>query len=104
MALTAMITDKLHRAFNPAHLEVLNESGSHNVAPGSETHFKVIIVADFFQAMAPLERHRAVNATLSEELAGGVHALSIVAKTPEAWAKSNGAVPESPPCLGGSKR
>ena len=33
-----------------------------------------------------------------------VHALSIVAKTPAQWEAAEGAVPESPACMGGSKR
>jgi len=52
-----------------------------------ETHFKVTIVSDKFDKMPLIERHRAVNECLSEELEGGVHALSIQAKTPEQWAK-----------------
>ena len=51
----------------------------------------------------PLERHRRVNAALADELAGPIHALSIVAKTPEQWARS-AAVAASPECLGGSRR
>lgn len=37
----AAITAKLSAAFDPSHLHVLNESGNHNVPPGSESHFKV---------------------------------------------------------------
>ena len=48
-----------------------------------------------------LKRHRAVNALLKGELAGGVHALSIQAKTPAQWEKSGGHVEDSPKCLGG---
>merc|ERR1719423_474169 len=58
----------------------------HSVPRGSETHFK---------------RHRKVNAVLSQELAGGVHALSIVAKTPQEWQQSSGGVEPSPACRGG---
>lgn len=35
------IRDKLQSAFQPAHLDVLNESYMHNVPKGAETHFKV---------------------------------------------------------------
>ena len=100
----AAVTQKLTAAFAPlAHLQVLNESSAHNVAPGSETHFKVVVVSEAFAAAPPLERHRRVNAALAAELAGPIHALSIVAKTPEQWARS-AAVPASPECLGGSRR
>ena len=43
------VVEKLKKAFSPSHLEVINESGSHNVPAGSESHFKVIIAAKFFE-------------------------------------------------------
>lgn len=57
-----------------------------------ERYFKVIVVSDTFRdAKTPLARHRLVNAALAEELegpdGGAVHALTVVAKTPEQWRK-----------------
>jgi stress-induced morphogen len=97
------IHDQLVRAFTPAALEVVNESDNHSVPRGSETHFKVVVVAEAFAGQSPVARHRAVNQALAAQLAGGVHALSIVALTPTQWAERGGVVPPSPPCLGGSK-
>jgi stress-induced morphogen len=97
------IHDQLVRAFAPALLEVHNESDNHSVPRGSETHFKVVVVSEAFAGKPPVARHRAVNQALAEQLAGGVHALSIVALTPAQWADRGGVVPASPPCLGGSK-
>lgn len=82
---------------------MLNESHMHNVPKGAETHFKVVLVSAAFEGKPLLGRHRVVNALLDAELKGGVHALSIVAKTPGEWAASQGAVPPSPQCRGGSK-
>lgn len=95
------ISHKLATALEPAHLEVVNESGGHNVPRGSETHFKVIVVSDRFEGKALLERHRMVNALLADEFGAGLHALSIVAKTPAQWVLDT-TVPRSPPCRGGS--
>jgi len=97
------ISEKLNRTFDPIHMDILNESYMHNVPKGSETHFKVIIVSEKFKEMKNLiQRHRAVNDTLAEELSSGVHALSIVAKTPEQWEKmSNNDIDPSPKCRGG---
>lgn len=98
---TAAIQQKLMDELQPIHLDVLNESHMHNVPKNSETHFKVIVVAEEFEkTKAPLQRHRRVNGILAEELLGPVHALSIVAKSPTQWAKSN-AIPASPSCRGG---
>ena len=94
------IEERLTSVFSPTHLEVLNESHGKKE---DESHFKVVVVSEAFATAAPLERHRRVNAALADELAGPIHALSIVAKTPEQWARS-AAVPASPECLGGSRR
>lgn len=95
------IEEKLARAFDPAHLEVVNESGNHNVPDGSETHFKVVIVSEAFEGQRLINRHRRVNETLARELAGGVHALAIHTYTAADWQKRFGNAPMSPPCLGG---
>jgi len=97
------IEGKLGEALGPVHLEVINESGMHSVRPGSETHFKVLVVSTAFEGLSLVARHRRVNETLREELASGVHALSIRALTPSQWegGGSDGFV--SPRCLGGSK-
>ena len=98
-----LITQKLTEAFHPVtHLQVLNESYMHNVPKGSETHFKVVVVSDKFENKSLIARHRAINETLCEELAGSVHALSIVAKTGSQWSNmSNTNIDPSPPCRGG---
>ncbi|CAK4132594.1 unnamed protein product [Aphanomyces euteiches] len=94
------IQKKLQEAFQPAHLQVLNESYMHNVPKGSETHFKVVIVSDLFEGKPLIQRHRMVNEALKEEFDMGVHALSIQSKTPAQW-EANNTVRPSPNCLGG---
>jgi BolA protein len=39
-------------------------------------------VAEVFKGKTRIERHRMINATLSDELAAGVHALAIHAAAP----------------------
>ena len=103
MTTQATIESKLIEALEPLYLEVINESNSHNVPPNSETHFKVVLVADVFDSERLLGRHRRVNRILAEELAGGVHALALHTFTPAEWEARFGAVPESPACLGGGR-
>jgi stress-induced morphogen len=100
---TQRVTDKLNAAFAPAHLDVLNESHMHSVPKGSETHFKVVVVSPDFAGKPLVARHRAVNATLADELKSGVHALSIQAFTPDEWTARGGQIAASPNCMGGSK-
>ncbi|KAM9807008.1 bolA-like protein 1 isoform X1 [Syngnathus typhle] len=96
------ITTKLTDAFHPDHLEVHNESHMHAVPPGSESHFRVLVVSGRFQGLSLLQRHRLVNETLKAELSTCVHALAIQAKTPEQW-RGDPSLAKSPPCLGGSR-
>lgn len=103
MTVQQRIAEKLTAALDPVHLDVVNESHMHSVAPGSETHFKVLVVSPAFDSKSLIERHRAVNGALADELKNGVHALTIRALTPQQWEADGAAGFKSPPCLGGSK-
>ncbi len=69
MTVQTTIETKLADALEPLHLEVINESGNHSVPRGSESHFKVVVVAAEFEGQRLLARHRRVNAVLADELA-----------------------------------
>ena len=97
------IEKKLHEHFNPEHVEVINESYKHNVPAGSESHFKVIIVAPVFAEERLIKRHRLVNSVLKDELANDIHALAIHTYTQKEWQALYGEYPQSPNCLGGEK-
>uniref|UniRef100_A0A8B9ZBE9 BolA family member 1 n=1 Tax=Buteo japonicus TaxID=224669 RepID=A0A8B9ZBE9_9AVES len=62
-----------------------DESSRHGGPPGAETHFAVVVVSGRFAGLPPLQRHRLIHAALHAELAGPLHALAIVAKTPQQW-------------------
>jgi stress-induced morphogen len=102
MIVQKRIEEKLTGRLAPQTLIVENESKNHSVPKGSETHFKVTVVSDAFDGLGRLERHRLVHEILKEELAGGVHALTITSRTPAEWAQDS-SIGKSPPCLGGSK-
>ena len=108
----AIVRTKLEAALRPLRLELVNESGKHNVPKGSESHFKILVVSELFEGKSLLERHRMVNSALGEELkkgttcggeGGGIHALSITAKTPAQFA-SDSSAGTTPACLGGDKK
>ncbi|HUK09800.1 MAG TPA: BolA family protein [Stellaceae bacterium] len=87
MRMVDRIRTKLQAEFAPERLEVIDESELHRghagARPGGETHFRVTIVAKAFRGKSRLERQRAVHATLAEELAGGIHALSLSVRPPD---------------------
>lgn len=87
-------------ALQPSGLLVEDESHRHK--GGRESHYNVTIVAAAFEGLGRLERHRKVHALLGEELAGGLHALTLTLRTPEEHAASGGVAIASPNCAGGS--
>ena len=95
------IIKKLEEAFSPVHLDVINESASHNVPDGSESHFKVVLVSQRFEGQTAVKRHQSVYSVLAVELQSGVHALALHTYLPDEWLKHE-LVPNSPNCLGGS--
>ncbi|KAF6212915.1 hypothetical protein GE061_010625 [Apolygus lucorum] len=95
------ITAKISNALNPKHLDVINESSKHNAPAGSESHFKVVVVSEEFENKMPLQRHRIINQLLDHEIKNGIHALSIVTRTPKEWEASDQKVESSPNCRGG---
>ena len=103
MSMQRQIEEKLEAAFSPAFLEVVNESHQHNVAPGSESHFKVTLASDAFSGVNRLKRHRLVNQVLSLELDGAIHALALHTMTPDEWFDRAGKSPDSPQCMGGER-
>ena len=105
----AGMREKMERRMGEAvqltHLELVDETSMHNVPPDSESHWKMLVVSADFEGERSVRRHRRVYAALAEELRGAIHALSLVALTPEEWVARRGdSLPESPPCLGGSKQ
>jgi len=94
------LTQQLEISLNPTHLEVINESHNHS-GPASESHFKLVVVSDYFSDLRLIDRHRFVNQLFKEELSH-IHALAMHTYTPDEWAIKNGA-PDSPKCAGGSK-
>ncbi len=103
MTVHETIEAKVRQSLAPAHLQVINESHMHQVPPGSESHFKVVVVSAQFEGEPLVRRHRKVNEILARELAGPVHALALQTLTPVEWEGKMGVTAASPECLGGGK-
>lgn len=103
MSVQQQIEAKLTKALPLMHIEVINESHMHSVPPGSETHFKLVLVSTGFDDKRAVARHQLVYGLLADELAGPVHALALHTYTPQEWQQRNGSAPDSPQCMGGSK-
>jgi len=75
------IIAKLSATFSPGYLEVIDESDRHQGhagwREGGETHFRIRIATRHFDGLSRLAQHRQVMDALADELAAGVHALTI---------------------------
>lgn len=81
------IERKLSERLAPVELQVEDVSHQHAGHAGaprgsSETHFNVKVVSDGFQGLSLVKRHRLIYGLLQEELQNGLHALSLITKTP----------------------
>jgi BolA protein len=102
MTLQEKIRTKISSQLEPVHLEIINESHMHGVPPGSESHFKVVVVSERFAGLMLLKRHRLVNEALAVEIQQ-MRAMSLHTHTPLEWQERGGTFEPSPTCVGGSK-
>lgn len=82
----AMIRQRLQQTLNPEAIEIEDDSHKHAGHAGARSgggHFNVRVVSQQFEGKNLLERHRMVYAAMGDAMQNEIHALSIVAKTPE---------------------
>jgi len=86
MTVDERIETRLREALAPTRLEVRNDSaahGGHASSPGTgQSHYSVLVVSSRFEGLGRVERQRLIYRILAEELAGPVHALALVTRTP----------------------
>jgi BolA protein len=88
MTVASRIREKLEAALQPERLAIYNDSHLHaghhaGAHRGEETHFRLEVVAARFGGKSRIARQRQVYEILAEELAGPVHALQLLLRTPE---------------------
>jgi BolA family transcriptional regulator, general stress-responsive regulator len=91
MTIADTISRKLIERFAPTRLQIVDDSARHaghaghpgGAGQGGETHFSVTLVSSTFVGKGRVARQRLVYETLAEELAGGVHALSLTTLAPD---------------------
>jgi BolA family transcriptional regulator, general stress-responsive regulator len=72
-------------ALQPTQIEIDDDSHRHAGHAGAEKggHYNLRIVSAAFAGLTPIARHRLIYATLGAMMQTEIHALSIIAKTPE---------------------
>ena len=83
--LMAQIRASLERELTPVSVDIFDDSARHAGHAGAREggHFKVNVVSSVFKGRPQLERHRLVYAAVAPLMSRGIHALNIVAQTPE---------------------
>ena len=78
----AMIERRLRSALSVDSIEIVDESHLHVGHPGAASgggHFQVTIIADNFDGLSTLARHRLIYDALGDAMQTEIHALSIKA-------------------------
>ena len=70
---------------SPSSVEIRDDSAAHAGHAGAREggHFRVTLVADAFRGHTSIQRHRLVYAAVAQLMGTDIHALNIVARTPE---------------------
>jgi len=87
MGFSKSINEKINNALSPISLEIVNESHLHaghqeSFDGSGETHLRIKVISPRFEGMSRVDRHRAINELVADEMAKGLHAIAIEARAP----------------------
>ena len=87
MTRAEQITTRLTDAFDPEHLDVVDESEMHRghagFQEGGESHFRVKMVSSALVGQSRIAQHRAVHTAIGKQLMGEIHALALDLSIPK---------------------
>ena len=82
-----LIKQRLKEALAPTKLQIVDDSHLHVEHAGAKEsgggHFNIEVVSAHFQDKSAIDRHRMIYVALGDAMGTEIHALSIVAQTPE---------------------
>ena len=82
------IERRLRERLNPSHFELVDDSAKHVGHPGATSgggHYNVVVVAEAFEGLGRLERHRLVYDALEGMVGEEIHALAMRTPAPSEW-------------------
>lgn len=93
MSYYKILEEKLINNFSPSFLKIIDETHKHighaGNNNGAETHFKVIVVSDYFKDIPRVKRHREIYNLLDKELKDNIHALALEVYTIAEWLRKS---------------
>ncbi len=81
-----LIRARLEAAFQPDELEIIDDSRRHAGHAGSRDgrgHFNIRISSQHFSGKKTVERHRMIYAALGSLMQTDIHALGVIAQSPD---------------------
>lgn len=80
----ALLRERL-AVLQPTRIELIDDSAKHAGHAGARSggHYRLHVVAPVFSGKATLARHRLIHDALGELMRTRIHALSIMAQTPD---------------------
>ena len=87
----ALIRSRLQAAFEPDELEIVDDSHRHAGHAGARDgrgHFNVRIRSQHFSGKRTVERHRMIYAALGSLMQTDIHALGVIAQSPDDFESS----------------
>jgi BolA family transcriptional regulator, general stress-responsive regulator len=81
----ARIRRRIEERLHPVSIDIEDDSARHAGHPGAREggHFRLTLVATEFHGLSAIERHRLVFDAVAELMGTDIHALNIIARTPE---------------------
>ena len=82
----ALIRARLEAAFHPDELEIIDDSRRHAGHAGARDgrgHFNIRISSQDFSGKKTVERHRMIYAALGSLMQTDIHALGVIAQSPD---------------------
>lgn len=79
-----IVEDKIRAGLPNATVKVLDPQND-------KTHLQAIVIAEEFEGLTRIARHRLVYATLGGAFSEDLHALALATKTPTEWKAQNDA-------------
>jgi len=81
------VVDELRRrlaVLDPVSIDIADESSRHagHAGAASGGHYRLVIESPRFAGLGTMARHRLVYAAVGDLMSHGIHALSIVARSP----------------------
>ncbi|NIH16518.1 MAG: BolA/IbaG family iron-sulfur metabolism protein [Buchnera aphidicola (Periphyllus lyropictus)] len=80
-----LIKKKIKNQIKIKKIKITNQSSVHKNLKKKYSHFKIIIISNYFFRKEILERHRTIYNILSKEIKNKIHGIELYTYTEKEW-------------------